>query len=165
MTELRKLVRIANTDIDGTRPLLFGLQRIFGVKHSFANAVCVVTKIDQHTKIGALSEEQVKQIEATIKGSEKIPTWMLNRQKDAGTGEDKHTVSSDLKLQKEFDIRRLKKIKSYRGMRHQAGLPVRGQRTRGNFRSGKAVGVQKKKIKQQKSAKKPASGSGGKKKK
>jgi len=44
-------------------------------------------------------------------------------------------------LQTEFDIKRLKKIKSYRGLRHVLGQPVRGQRTRGHFRKNKAVGV------------------------
>ncbi len=60
------------------------------------------------------------------------------------TGKDKHLTGNELKLQKEFDIRFLKKIKCYRGMRHAYGLPVRGQRTRGNFRKGAAVGVMKK---------------------
>ena len=45
-----------------------------------------------------------------------------------------------------MDLRRLKKIKSNRGLRHQWGLPVRGQRTKSNFRrsKGKAVGVKRK---------------------
>jgi len=63
-----------------------------------------------------------------------------------------------LKLRKEFDIKRLKKVKSYRGMRHAFGLPVRGQRTRSHFRKGRSVGVQKKKVKPQKGAKKDAGG-------
>ena len=54
-----------------------------------------------------------------------------------------------LELQKEFDIKRLKKIKSYRGIRHTLGLPSRGQRTKGNFRPHKmkGVGIKKKKNK------------------
>ena len=48
-------------------------------------------------------------------------------------------------MKREFDIKRMKKIKSYKGARHSAGQPVRGQRTRSHFRSrGKAVGVTKK---------------------
>jgi small subunit ribosomal protein S13 len=51
-----------------------------------------------------------------------------------------------LELQKEFDIKRLKKIKSYRGFRHMSGLPCRGQRTKSNFRKNrrKGAGIKKK---------------------
>ena len=76
-----------------------------------------------------------------------IPTWMFNRRKDYDTGNDKHILTSDLKLQKDNDIKRLKKIKAYRGIRHATGQPVRGQRTRSNFRRGSAIGVNKKKSK------------------
>lgn len=51
-------------------------------------------------------------------------------------------------MKREFDIRRLKKIRSYRGLRHATGQPTRGQRTKSHFRAHgkkKAVGVQKKK--------------------
>jgi small subunit ribosomal protein S13 len=46
-------------------------------------------------------------------------------------------------LKKEFDIKRLKKIRSYRGLRHATGRPVRGQRTKGHFRSKTSLGVAK----------------------
>ena len=63
------------------------------------------------------------------------------------TGENKHLTGSDLELRNEFDIKRLKKIRVYRGYRHMARLPVRGQRTRGHFRKNRAkgVGIKKKK--------------------
>jgi small subunit ribosomal protein S13 len=74
---------------------------------------------------------------------------MKNRQKDFDEGEDKHISASDLRLRKDFDVKRLRKIKAYRGIRHAAGLPVRGQRTKANFRKNRkksgAVGVKKKK--------------------
>ena len=60
---------------------------------------------------------------------------------DFETGEDKHLIGADLELRKEFDIKRLKKIKTYKGYRHGAKLPLRGQRTKGNFRRNKAKGV------------------------
>ena len=71
---------------------------------------------------------------------------MLNRQKDFEVGKNKHLVGSDLDLRKEFDIKRLKKIKSYRGLRHLVGLPMRGQRTRSHFRKNrsKGAGIKKK---------------------
>ena len=71
---------------------------------------------------------------------------MLNRRKDRETGEDRHVVTSDLKFENEFDIKNLKKIKVYRGVRHSLGLPVRGQRTKAHFRHGKTVGVRKKSL-------------------
>ena len=77
----------------------------------------------------------------------KLPTYILNRRMDMDSGEDKHLLGSDLDLQKEFDIKRLKKIKSYKGYRHMSNLPLRGQRTRSNFRKNRAkgAGIKKKK--------------------
>jgi small subunit ribosomal protein S13 len=49
-----------------------------------------------------------------------------------------------------MDIKNLRKMKCYRGVRHSLGLPVRGQKTRSNFRKGKTVGVRKKGIQQPK---------------
>ena len=57
-----------------------------------------------------------------------------------------HLTGADLTLSKELDIKRLKKIKSYRGIRHSIGQPVRGQRTRSHFRTGVSVGVQRKTV-------------------
>ena len=78
----------------------------------------------------------------------KLPAFLINRRKDFETGEDEHLIGSNLEMKKEFDIRRLKKIRSYRGLRHAFGHPTRGQRTRSHFRSKgkkKAVGVKSKK--------------------
>ncbi|MDD5650977.1 MAG: 30S ribosomal protein S13, partial [Candidatus Nanoarchaeia archaeon] len=69
-----------------------------------------------------------------------------NRRKDPETGEDQHVISTDLKMKKDFDIKMMRKMKSYKGMRHSFGLPVRGQRTRAHFRHGKSLGVAKKKV-------------------
>ena len=79
----------------------------------------------------------------------RIPDFMKNRRRDMDTGETKHLSTNNLDLRKEFDIKRLKKIRSYRGLRHAKGLPVRGQRTKSHFRTrgkkNKAVGVKIKK--------------------
>ena len=94
-------------------------------------------------------EEEIDKLEDAIKNPSKnnIPSWLLNRRADPETNEDKHVITSDLRLQTEFDIKRLKKIKSYKGLRHAVGLPVRGQKTKSNFRKnkGKAMGVKRKK--------------------
>ena len=100
--------------------------------------------MDKKKKIGALTEEEIRKISEFIKNPN-IPIFLFNRRKDFDTGEDKHLVTNDLDLKKEFDIKRLKKIKSYRGIRHAAKQPLRGQRTRSHFRTnkGKAAGGKK----------------------
>ncbi|HLD57405.1 MAG TPA: 30S ribosomal protein S13 [archaeon] len=87
-------------------------------------------------------------MEEYIKNPEKhgIPPWMLNRRLDPETGTGRHLIGSDLVFTKNMDINKLKRMKSYKGVRHGLGLPVRGQRTRSSGRtSGKSVGVVKKK--------------------
>jgi len=133
-------------DIGGNMKLYAGLTKIKGISWSFSNAVCKILKIDKTKKIGSLSEGEIKKIMDFIKNP-KVPTYILNRRLDFETGEDKHLAGSDLELRKEFDIKRLRNIRSYKGYRHASNLPVRGQRTRGNFRKNRAkgVGIKKKK--------------------
>ena len=71
----------------------------------------------------------------------------MNRRKDEETGESKHLLTTDLEMARDFDIRKMKKIKSYKGWRHAMGQPVRGQRTKSHFRKGTAMGVIKAKAK------------------
>ena len=141
---MKELVRIANADIPGKRDIYHALCHIHGVSVSFSNAVCSIMGLNRKEKIGELSDQQLKQIEEMIKSPKTLPHYLFNRRKDPGTGNDLHVIGTDLRLQNEFDVRLMKKIKSYKGMRHAYGLPVRGQRTRGNFRKGVAVGVMKK---------------------
>ena len=82
---------------------------------------------------------------AIISLNEHVPNWLLNRQKDYDTGEDIHSVSVDLKMTNDEDLNRMKKVKSYRGIRHASGHKVRGQRTYSNGRKGLALGVSRKK--------------------
>jgi len=144
--EFQQLVRLSGADIDGNKKVYHALRMIKGVSYSFSNAVCLVTKINPILKIGSLKEEEIKKIVDVLNNPAKyeIPSWMFNRRRDYDEGTDKHLVSTDIKFRVDFDIKRLKKIKAYRGMRHSAGLPVRGQRTRAHFRKGSTVGVRKK---------------------
>ncbi len=135
-----KIIRILSTDIEGGMKIYPGLTNIKGVSWSLSNAVCQKLKIDKNRKIGSLSEEEINKISNLIKNPT-FPKFLLNRQKDFDTGEDKHFIGSDLELRKDFDIKRLKKIKSYRGLRHAAGLPLRGQRTRSHFRKNRKKGA------------------------
>jgi len=70
----------------------------------------------------------------------------VNHRKYIETGKDLHVVGSELDLKKREDINFLKRMRAYRGVRHEFGLPVRGQRTRSSFRTQKTVGVAKKKV-------------------
>lgn len=135
-----KLIRILSRDIEGKLKVFVGLTKIKGISWSMANAICKVLKLDKNRKIGSLSKEEIEKISDFIKNP-KIPTYLLNRKTDVETGLNKHLTGVDLDLQKDFDIGRLKKIKSYRGLRHAANLPVRGQRTKSHFRKNKKKGV------------------------
>ena len=142
------LVRIMQTDIPGNKNTLTGLTYIKGVSWSFANAVCKILALNPNKKISELDEQEIEKIIKFLQKPHSLPLFMLNRRKDFETGEDNHLIGTTLDMRKEFDIRRLKKIRSYRGLRHATGQPTRGQRTKSHFRTkGKkrAVGVQKKK--------------------
>jgi small subunit ribosomal protein S13 len=145
--EFNPLVRIANVDIKGEKALLYGLTRIKGVSFSFATAVCNVSGLDRTKKIGYLDQKEIEQLVNILENPKEhgFPLWMLNRLGDYETGEDKHLLTGDIKFTKDNDIRRLQRIKSRRGLRHAWKLPVRGQRTKGNFRKGSALGVKRKK--------------------
>ncbi|MBI2109558.1 30S ribosomal protein S13 [Candidatus Woesearchaeota archaeon] len=149
MTDLRGIVRVINADIPGTRSIYIGLTKVHGVSYSFSNVVCNLMNFDKQKKIGTLSPEEVKKIEDLIKNPSNhgIPAFLYNRKKDVDSGQDMHLVAHDLRLRKEFDIKMLKKTRSYRGIRHALGQPTRGQRTRSHFRQGKTVGVTKGKVK------------------
>ncbi|ADD09203.1 30S ribosomal protein S13 [Candidatus Aciduliprofundum boonei] len=147
MAEFKYIVRIADTDLDGNRPVIYAIQGIKGIGYRVAEGIVKDLNMDPKKKIGELSDEQIEEIRVLIeeKIEEMLPSWMMNHRKDYFTGEDRHILSTELDLQKQDDINRLKRIKCYRGVRHEKGLRVRGQRTRSNGRSGLTVGVSRKK--------------------
>ncbi len=139
---IRYLVRIMNTDLDGNKHSSHALTKIKGVSPMFSNAVCRIAGIEKTKKIGSLSESETKKVEEIIKAPIKygIPAWMFNRRYNPETGDDMHILSADLDFVKSNDIKAKKKIKSYEGMRHAFNLPVRGQKTKNNFRRSKSKG-------------------------
>ncbi len=145
MAEFRHLVRIANTDLDGKKAIVYAMKNIKGVSIPLANAICMTAKVNGFEKAGNLSETDVKKLDEIVRAPGKfgIPAWMLNRRHDVETGENKHLITNDLIFVKETDIKNMKRIKSYKGVRHSYNAPVRGQRTRSNFRAnkGKVMGV------------------------
>ncbi len=142
-----EIVRIAGTDLNGNRYVYMGLMDLKGVGYNLGMAIVRALGIDQNKRLKDLSEEEIKKLEDAVKNPAKygIPSWMLNRRKDYETGKDLHLVGVDLELKIKEDIARLRKIRAYRGIRHELGLPVRGQRTRSSFRKGMTVGVVRKK--------------------
>ena len=145
--DFKYLIRISRTDIDGNKPLVRALQDIYGIGEAIAKAIIRVTKLDEKKLAGYLTDEEVKKIEEVLNDPAKfgIPSWMFNRRMDYYTGEDKHIIESDLTIARQEDINRLKKIRCYRGIRHELGLPCRGQRTKSTFRRGSTVGVSRRK--------------------
>jgi len=141
------IIRIAETDLDGNRPVKTGILSVRGVSFMFANAVANATGLG-NKKIADLTEEEKKRLEDAIYHPEKynIPVWLFNRRYEPATGANKHLIGSQLQLTQKMDIGEMRKLKTYKGIRHSLGLPVRGQRTRSSFRSkGVTVGVKKQK--------------------
>jgi len=148
--EFRHIVRVAATELKGDTPVQLALTRIKGVGPTFASATVKALGLDPKKKIGEFSDKELKELEEFLKNPKGLPTWLLNRRRDPFTGKDMHLVSSDLTIQLKQDLDYMKKIKSYRGMRHAFGLKVRGQRTKSTGRKGRTIGVQRKKSGQQK---------------
>lgn len=147
--EFKHIIRIANVDLSGGKKIRWALTNIKGIGVNFADALCVLAKVNKDSKTGYLSPEEISRLNQIVADPLKagMPVWMLNRRKDFESAENKHLLTGTLLFYQDNDIKRLKKIKTYKGVRHILGLPVRGQRTRSNFRKmkGKVVGVAKKK--------------------
>ena len=140
------LIRIANTDMDGLKPLKTALTSIRGVGDRTAAQICEHVSVDSSTLAGTLSKEQQDSLREALENyNQNVPLWMLNRQRDLESGDELHLIGQDLMLMNDDDISRLRAIKAYRGIRHAGGHKVRGQRGRSNGRFGLTLGVQRKK--------------------
>ncbi len=149
--ELRHLVRVLNTDLKGEKQIMYALTKIKGISIMFANAVCKKAGVSENKKAGYLSEKEVRALESVIQNplGAGFPEWMLNRRVDPDTGATHHLITSTLDFTHDMDIKKMKKIKSYKGIRHMSGQPVRGQKTKSHTRKNKgkgSLGVQKKKV-------------------
>ena len=143
--DFKYIVRIANTDLDGDKSVVHALTAIKGVGDRVAEVVISKTGLPRKEKIGNLSDEDIEGLEKHIlELSERLPGWLLNKQRDVWTGEDLHILGAEMNMRKQEDINILKKIRCYRGIRHEKAQKVRGQRTRAHGRSGLTVGVVKK---------------------
>ena len=109
--------RIAGVDIPSNKRIEYSLRYIYGIGPKLALDVLKDAQIEVGMQAKDLTEEQVTQIASVIDRSYQVE------------GQLRRTVQSN--------IARLKDIRCYRGMRHRAHLPVRGQRTRTNARTRK----------------------------
>ncbi len=140
------LVRIVNTDLDGKKNVVNALTGIKGVNDRLSRVIATEAGVPMDVRIGELSDADVDKLAKTIdRVDEFVPNWMVNRRMDPDSGDDIHIIGSEIGLQLNEDLNRLKKIRSWKGMRHERNLPVRGQRTKSNGRTGATVGVQRKK--------------------
>ncbi|MHA1727877.1 MAG: 30S ribosomal protein S13 [Promethearchaeota archaeon] len=144
--DFRNLVRMIGTNLEGNRLVESALRQIKGVGARLAQAAVRMAEIDLNTRMGLLNEEECEKLEQIIKNPVKfgIPGWMTNRQKDLRTGENHHLSGTEVDLLLKMDVDRMKRMRSWKGIRHRLNLKVRGQRTRSTGRHGLVVGYYRK---------------------
>ena len=111
------MARIAGVNIPTNKRVIIALTYIHGIGRNNAVEIADKLGIDHTRRVQDLSDEGVLRIRETI---------------DAD-----YTVEGDLRRETAMNIKRLMDLRSYRGLRHRAGLPVRGQRTHTNARTRK----------------------------
>lgn len=109
------MARIAGINIPDNKNIEIGLSYLYGIGRTLAKKIATEANLDHLTKIGQLSEQELERLRSLIDRNYKI--------------------EGDLKMEVNQNIKRLKEIGSYRGLRHTKNLPVRGQRTKTNART------------------------------
>jgi len=145
--DFQHILRVLNTNIDGLEKCPIAFSKIKGIGRRFSNLILKRANIDLTKRAGQLKPEEIERIVAVINAptEHQIPSWFLNRQKDFATGETKQHVSNALSAALRDDLTRLKKIRAHRGLRHYWNLRCRGQHTKTTGRTGRTVGVSKRK--------------------
>ncbi len=150
MVELRYIVRIASKDLNGNLPIYRALTGIKGIGIRMGRIMAYQfqkeNQVAYDTPLGKMDESLDSKLEDIVLRPLKhqIPEWTSNRQRSMG-GKSIHFVMSDLDFAIRNDLQTMKKLRSYKGVRHSLGLTVRGQRTRTSGRKrGSTVGVEKK---------------------
>lgn len=111
------MARVAGVDLPRNKPGFVALRYIYGIGRSNAWDVLQQAQVDPHKRVSEWTEEEISRVRTVI--------------------EQNYTVEGQLRAEVQMNIRRLIEIGCYRGIRHKAGLPVRGQRTRTNARTRK----------------------------
>lgn len=161
--EFKHIVRLVGKDLAGEKRTQLALADLKGINLNFARAVAYVADVDPFIKLGSLDKEQVARLEKVLRDpiEHGIPSWMVSRRKDYETGKDLHLIGADVAISMRTDIGRERRIRSRRGIRHELGLHVRGQRTRTTGRKGLVVGVKRKDIRIREDAAKAEKGRRG----
>jgi small subunit ribosomal protein S13 len=148
--EFNYIVRLHGTNIDGTKMVPYALTDVKGIGIRLARAIVKQLGLDVTERLGSLSDADVRKLETAVDdpASVGLPIWMLNRRKDPMTGDDLHVLTSDLDLRVKDDIDLMRETRSWKGERHGRGLKVRGQRTKTTGRTGRSVGVSRRRIRQ-----------------
>jgi len=163
--DFKFIVRLAETDLNGERAVQLALSDIRGIGMRTAVLVADHVGIPRKMPIGDCTDEQIEKLGAGLAAiPEYVPIWMLNRQNDIDSGADVMVYGPELGINVREDINLMKKMRCYKGIRHETGQKVRGQRTKSNGRTGLTVGVTKKAMQAAAAAAKSEEG-GGKKEK
>ncbi|MCI4352836.1 MAG: 30S ribosomal protein S13 [Thermoplasmata archaeon] len=145
----RYIVRFAGVDLDGRRSVVLALGGVRGIGPRIAETTVRLAGINAAEMIGNVPEATVDGLEELVHAlPSKVPAWMVNHTTDRTTGETTHLIGGDLDTGVRDDTNQMKMIRSYKGVRHERGQKVRGQRTRSNGRTGMAAGVLKKAAKE-----------------
>ena len=147
---LRYFVRIGQTDLDGTKAVERSLTDMKGIGKRTARIVADEAEIDRTAVFGRLEDDEIDRIVDVVESlDDHVPEWMTNRQKDFFSGETSHEIGNELEETRRQDINRMQMINSYKGVRHQRGQKVRGQRTKSTGRSEGTIGVNVEAIKEE----------------
>lgn len=110
------MARIAGVDIPKHKRGVISLTYIYGVGKSRAKEILATAKVDESIKVQDWNDEQIGSIREAVSA---------------------FTIEGELRSETQMNIKRLMDIGCYRGVRHRAGLPLRGQRTKNNSRTRK----------------------------
>ncbi|MFB6295408.1 MAG: 30S ribosomal protein S13 [Halobacteriales archaeon] len=148
--DLTYFVRVGQTDLDGTASVERALTGLDGIGHRAARLITRQVGVDRRETFGRLDEDRIEEIVDAVEAfAENVPDWLTNRQKDFFTGEADHLIGNEVELVREQDVNRMQKIGSYKGVRHQRGQKVRGQRTKSTGRTEGTVGVNVEEIREE----------------
>jgi small subunit ribosomal protein S13 len=157
--DIQYFVRIGQTDLDGTKSVERALAELDGVGRRVARVVAEEAGVDRTATFGGLDDDAIERVtEAVDSFTEHAPEWLANRRNDFYTGDDQHITGNDVELTRDQDINRMRMIRSYKGIRHERGQKVRGQRTKSTGRTEGTIGVNVEAIKEEQAEEEAAEG-------
>ena len=136
-----------NTNVNGKVKVGFALRVIKGIGRRFATLACKIAQIDLDRRAGTLTADEMNKISDIFAKPMDygIPKWFLNRQRCIKDGTYSQVYANIVDTRLREDLERMKKLRNHRGLRHFWGLKVKGQHTKSSGRTGKTLGVTKKK--------------------